>query len=125
MLLNDGINRLLNRAISDAAQEWSATNCRVGVGNSNTAAAASQTDLQGASKRFELVDSVVVSGQTLTAVATFQGSDGNFAWEEWGIDQGTADGTTVTAPLLNRKVQVMGTKASPAVWVLTASITVS
>jgi len=129
LLLNAGITRLLNRLISDSTQEFDAANCRIGVGNSSTAASASQTDLQAAAgagnRQFELCDSVSVSAQTLTVVATFESGDANFAWEEWGVDQGTADGTTVVAPMLNRKVASMGTKASGAVWVLTITITVS
>lgn len=125
LLLNAGLTRLNNLLIGAGGTAFNSSNARIGVGNSSTAASASQTDLQGASKRFELVDSISNSNQTITAVATFQSGDANFAWEEWGIDNGTADGATVTAPLLNRKVASMGTKASGAVWTLTVTITTS
>lgn len=126
LLLNAGITRLLDKLIGNAGQVFDATHCRIGVGDSNTAAAASQTDLQAATnKQWVLVDSVSVSAQTLTAVATFTTGLANFAWQEWGIDDGTANGTTVTAPMLNRKVASMGTKASGATWVLTVTIVVS
>lgn len=125
LLLNAGITRLLNRLAGVTATAFDASNARIGVGNSSTAASAAQTDLQGASKFFALVDSVSVSNQTITFVASYGSSDANFAWEEWGVDNGTADSSTVTAPLLNRKVASMGTKGSGSTWTLTVTITVS
>lgn len=126
MLLNAGIARLLDLLIGAGGQALNSTHCRVGVGDSTTAASAGQTDLQAATnKYFKLCTSVSRSSQTVTVVASFGSSVANFAWEEWGIDFGTADGTTVTAPLLNRKVTTMGTKASGSTWELTVTITVS
>jgi hypothetical protein len=66
-----------------------------------------------------------VSGNVVTFTAAFGSGVANFAWEEWGIDNGTTDGTTVVAPLLNRRVEAMGTKASGSTWTVTATITVS
>lgn len=126
LLLNAGITRMLNLLVGAGGTAFNAANTRIGVGNSTTAAAASQTDLQGASKYFKLVDSAPsVSAQTATFVATFGTAVANFAWEEFGIDNGTADGTTVTAPMLNRRVVAMGTKGAGATWTLTVTITVS
>lgn len=126
LLLNAGITRMLDKLVGNAGQVYDATHTRIGVGDSSTAAAASQTDLQAATnKQWVLCDSVSVSAQTLTVVATFTTALANFAWQEWGIDNGTANGTTVTAVMLNRKVASMGTKASGATWVLTVTIVVS
>lgn len=126
MLLNNGIARLLDLLIGAGGQALDSTHCRIGVGDSTTAASAAQTDLQAASnKYYKLCSSVSRSSQTITVVATFGSSQGNFAWEEWGIDFGTADGSSGTAPLLNRKVTTMGTKASGSSWQLSVSITVS
>ena len=126
LLLNAGITRLLNLLVGAGGQAFDATHCRVAVGDSSTAASASQTDLQAATnKYYKLVDSVNVSGQTVTIVATYGSSQGNFAWNEWGIDVGTADGSTVTTPMLNRKVASLGTKASGSTWVITVTITIS
>lgn len=125
LLLNAGIARLGSLLTGAGGTAFNAANSRIGVGNSGTAASAGQTDLQGASKHFQLVDSAVWSAQTGTWVATFASGDANFAWEEWGIDNGTVSGSTVTSPLLNRKAVSMGTKASGAVWVLTVTIGVN
>jgi hypothetical protein len=128
LLLNAGITRLLNLLVAaGATQAYDATHCRIGVGDSSTAAAATQTDLQAATnKLYHLVDSAPsVAAQTVTFVATFGSSEANFAWAEWGIDVGTATNTTGVAPMLNRKVQSMGTKASGATWVFTVTITIA
>jgi len=69
-----------------------------------------------------------VSAGVLTARATFGASDGNFAWQEWGMDVGTptvTSGTTVNANFFNHKIVSLGTKANPAVWALTVTITIS
>lgn len=126
LLLNAGITRALNLIFGQGGQAFDATHCRIGVGDSSTAAAAGQTDLQAATnKYYQLVDSVAVASQTATIVATFAAGNANFAWQEWVIDNGTASSTTGTAPALNRKVASLGTKASPAVWVFTVTITLS
>lgn len=125
MLLNAGITRLGSLLTGGGGTAFNTANSRLGVGNGTAAAAAGQTDLQGASKFFKLCSSASWSAQTGTWVATFASADANFAWEEWGIDNGTIDGATVTAPLLNRKVGALGTKASGSTWQLTATITIS
>lgn len=128
VLLNAGITRLLNLLIgTGATTAFNATNTRIGVGDSATAAVASQTDLQAASnKQWVIVDSApTVSAQTVTFIATHTSGLSNFVWAEWAIDNGTANGTTVTAPCLDRKVAAMGTKGAGAAWVLTVTITIS
>jgi hypothetical protein len=144
LLLNNGINRLLNLLIgtgSIAAYATSGTSqMRIGAGNGSTAVSASDTDLSataGSSNRwFNKSDSSnpTVSAQTLTCVSTFASADGNFAWNEWGVDGGgsTSSATvgtngSTTCALLNRKVpgSSLGTKASGASWAFTITITIS
>lgn len=141
LLTRQGRKRIMDRLAGTASnQALDATHLRIGVGNSNTAAADTQTDLQasaGASNRqFKLADGAATVGSgassgVLTVVATFDTSVANFAWEEWGIDGGTVDGTTVTSEgnttpgLCNRKVTSLGTKTSAAAWVFTVTITIT
>lgn len=107
---------------------FSNANAYVGVGSSTTAAAASQTDLQGASKTREAVDASYPShtdgtssgSATVTFKATFETGDANHAWEEWGIFNAASSGR-----MLNRKVQSFGTKTSSDEWALTVTITLS
>lgn len=81
--------------------------CRIGVGDSNTAATATDTALNAAAgsshQQWKTADSVTLgsganSGVT-TVVATFGTGVANFTagWKEWALDGGTADGVTVTA----------------------------
>lgn len=122
LLLNEGITRLLNLLTGTTTNPYNNANARIGVGNSTTAAAATQTALQGGSTLFKAMDATYpqVSGQTVTFRATFGGTDANFAWEEFSIDNGSTPNEN-----LNRKVQALGTKSSGSTWVLTVTITIS
>lgn len=122
LLLNEGITRLLNLLTGTTTNPYSNANARLGVGNSTTAAAASQTALQGGSTLYKAMDATYpsVSGQVVTFRSTFTGLEANFAWEEFSIDNGSGPNEN-----LNRKVQALGTKASGATWVLTVTITIS
>lgn len=128
LLVNAGIQRMIDLLIAAGGQAYDATHCRIGVGNDTTAASASQTDLQAAAgaanRQFKLVTSVTRSSQSFVAVASFQTGEANFAWQEFCADVGTADGTTVVTPMLNRKVTSLGTKVS-GIWTLTLTITIS
>lgn len=125
-----GWTRLLNLGIAAGGlQAYDATHCRIGVGTGTTPAeAAGDTDLIGVvttNRYWKLVDSRSVTTNVLTIVATFGTAVANWAWNEFGIDAGTADGTgAVTAPLLNHKVGIaQGTKASGQTWTTTATLT--
>ncbi len=134
LLTTAGLVRLLNLLIGTAAtQAFDATHTRIGVGNGSTAAAVGDTDLSasaGSTNRwFQLVSgagSVTTGPPTKVSFsATFGTSDGNFAWQEFTVDQGTASGNTVTAPMLNRKVQSLGTKVAGSTWTMTVEITLT
>lgn len=100
---------------------FNGTNAHIGVGDSSTAFAVGQTDLQAASNKMrEQVDALPgLTGNVLQFVATFESGDANWAWAEWGIFNAAASGT-----MLCRKVASHGTKASGDVWTMTADITV-
>ncbi len=133
ILTTAGLQRLTNLLIGAGGIALTNTTARLGVGNSTTAAAVGQTDLQavaGAANRwFQPQDATyptAVNG-VVTLKSTFATGDGNFVWAEWGADIGAATvvaGAVVSATLLNRAVQALGTKASGS-WVLTATITIS
>lgn len=105
------------------------TNAYLGVGDSNTAAAATQTDLQAATNKVrKAMDATYpqhTDGTTSPAAsavfrATFGTSDGNFAWAEWAIFNASTSGR-----MLNRKVESFGTKSSGTSWVLTITVTLA
>lgn len=129
-----GLQRLTNLIIGAGGQALTQTATRIGVGNSSTAATVGQTDLVAAAgagnRQFKVLDvaPTAVNG-VMTFKATFQTGEANFAWNEWALDVGTptvADGTTVNALMVNRRVPgtSMGTKTSGA-WTLTVTITLS
>jgi hypothetical protein len=130
LITNAGWTRLMNLLTNQGAtQALDATHARIGVGNSNTAETYTDTDLAAAAgstnRWFQLVSGAGSLGtRTLAFAATFGTADGNFAWNEFGLDFGTASGNTVTAPLFNRKAGIaQGTKASGQTWTATATLT--
>lgn len=130
LITNAGWTRLMNLLTNQGAtQALDATHARIGVGNSNTAEAYTDTDLGAAAgsanRWFQLVTGAGSLGtRTLAFSASFASADGNFAWNEFGLDFGTASGNTVTAPLFNHKAGIaQGTKAAGQVWTATATIT--
>ena len=136
LLVNVGIQRLEDLLIGAGGQAYTNTYARLGTGNGSGTAAAGDTDLSAAAgsanRWFQAMLATFPSrsAQTLTFKSTFASADGNYAWNEWGIDQGGAgtstSGATVGAPLLNHKTSAaMGTKASGAAWDLTATLAIS
>lgn len=121
LLLNEGIAALLNLLTGAAETAFSLANSYLGVGDSTTAAAATQTGLQASTNKFyAAATSVTISGQTVTWEADFQTGEANFAWNEVTVANGSSD----TASNLNRKVTSLGTKAT-GIWTLSLDITVS
>lgn len=104
-------------------------NAYIGVGDSTTAAAATQTDLQAATNKLRKAmeatypthtDGVVSGAASIAFRSVFASGDANFAWEEWGIFNGSTGGR-----MLNRKVESLGTKASGSTWTVTVTLTLS
>jgi len=136
LLLNAGIQRMEDNliAVPAATAVFDNTHSRIGVGDSNTAEAATQTDLQavaGATHRqFKLQVATYPQrpgsngNQSVDWRSDFLTGEANFAWQEWGVDNGTANATTVAAPMLNRKVQSLGTKTT-GTWTMTGTLTIS
>ena len=107
--------------INDSPTFFNNTNTYLAVGDSTTAFAASQTDLQATTNKLrKKVDAAYPTrdNNSLTFKATFNTTDANWNWNEWGIFNGSTGGT-----MLNRKVENLGTKTSAATWVFTVTLT--
>jgi hypothetical protein len=124
VLLNEGITAMWNLIGGLTATAFSNANAYLGVGDSATAATASQTGLQASTNKAYVAMSATypqVSNQTITFQGIFDGSTGNFAWNEMTVASGNSD----SAVNMNRKVSSQGTKISGQVWTLTLAITLS
>ena len=123
VLLEEGITVLLNLLIGETTAAFSNANAYLGVGESTTAAAASQTGLQGSSVTYAGMETGYpsIAGQTVTFRAVFGSDAANNAWQEFTVANGNSDSSTN----LNRKVSDQGTKASGQIWTLDLSITFS
>lgn len=124
LLLNEGIQELLLLGVGFVSSvSYNNANAQIGVGDSNTAAAATQTDLQAATNKLYVgMDATFPSlaSQTMTWQSTFSTSQGNYAWEEASLRNGASRDKN-----LNRKVSSMGTKTSIGTWVISLAITIS
>lgn len=133
LLLNEGIQRLMDMTMiaNLTGTGWNNANAFVGVGDSSTAEAATQTELQAATNRFYKAMNATFpsrSGQTSSFQSDFGSTEANFVWAEWSVASGatTASGAGFTSGTtnLNRKVAALGTK-STGTWTLTGQLTLS
>lgn len=135
LLTTAGVTRLASLLAGAGGQAATNTAARIGVGNGGGTAAVGDTDLSAsagsANRWFQVMDATYpqLAAGVATFRSTFASSDGNFAWNEWGIDIGTptvSSGNTVAAVLLNHKTSAaLGTKASGSTWTFTATVTLS
>lgn len=124
LMVTAGITLLWTLLIGGGGTAFTNGNARLGVGNSNTAEAIGQVDLQGGSLLRKAMNATFpsVAAAVITFQSTFSTAEANFTWLEVGTFN-SASGAT----MLNRKVPVggLGTKASGASWTLTETITLS
>jgi hypothetical protein len=114
------------------ATKFSASAGRIGVGTVSTAAAYSDAHLGGDGNSttgwYKLVSAAPTiatasTPPTLTFTATFGTSAANFAWAEFGTDNGAADSNTLSGVFLNHGISAQGTKASGQTWTATETLT--
>ena len=124
VLLNEGINAVWTLAAGGSETAFNNANARLGVGDSTTAEAASQTGLQAATNfLYKAMDSgypTYGTAQQIVFRSTFTGSEANFAWNEFSVDNGNTANKN-----LNRRQSGQGTKQASQVWQLTLTVTLS
>jgi hypothetical protein len=123
ILVNVGIQLMLDKLIGAAGTVFDNTNAYIGIGDSNAAVSASQTDLQASTNKVrKAMDATFPSrsGQTMTWRCTFSTSEGNFSIQEAGIFNASSAGT-----MLNRLLAALGTKTSATTLQVTATLTIS
>jgi hypothetical protein len=103
----------------------------IGVGDSTTAAAATQTNLQAATNLIRVAmdatypthtDATTSGAATITFRSSFGTSTANWAWQEWGVFNSA---TAATGRMLNRRVESLGTKTAGATWTFTVALTLA
>jgi len=116
-LLNTGIDRIWDLVAGDSAAHFDNSNATIGVGNSDTAAQATDTDLIGASKTYKAMEATYPTSTTqkITFKSSFGSGDANYDWEEWVVK---------CSVCLNRKVESLGSKTT-GTWTLEVDITLS
>lgn len=122
-LTNAGRDFIANAIINNGSPTFfTNANAHLGVGDSNTAFAATQTDLVASTNKLRkaMVSTYPqIADNVITFKSTFGSSDANFTWAEWGVFNASSAGT-----MLSRKVEALGTKTT-GTWVLTITETVS
>jgi hypothetical protein len=104
-------------------------NAAIGAGNGTALEAATQTDLQGASRLRKGMDATypthtdgtAAGNRTITFRSTFGTADANFDWQEISVHNSVTDGA---GRMLNRKVQVIGVKSDTVSRVITATVSI-
>ena len=122
LFLNAGITQIWNLVTGVNANTYTNAEAQIGIGDSSTAAAASQTDLQApTNKTWKAMDATYpqVSAQSAIFRSTFASGDANYVWAEFAVRRST--GTI----LLNRGVSAMGTKTSAGSWVATVTLSIA
>lgn len=121
-MVDGGINAFLLLLVGGGGTAYNNANAYLGVGDSSTAWATGQTDLQAASNKLR-VGMKATYPQTGTKkqmfAADFTSGQANWTWNEWAIFNAAAAGT-----MLNRKVESLGTKTT-GTWTLTVDFSVS
>lgn len=123
-LTNAGRNFIASAIMNDGPPTFfDNSNAYIGVGDSNTAYGAAQTDLQAATNKLRKAMDATYPQRTdnvLTFRSTFGTSDANFSWNEWGVFNNSSGGS-----MLNRKVESLGTKTNVQTWEITVQLTVA
>lgn len=109
--------------IGESPTDFNNANAHIGVGDSATAFAKAQTDLQaGANKLRKAMEATYPQRTTnvLDFRSLFGTGDANWTWNEWGVFNALAAGV-----MLNRLVEALGTKTSAQSWQITCTLTVN
>lgn len=123
-LTNAGRNFLADSMVQDSPPTpFNNANAYLGVGDSSTAFAATQTDLQAATNKVRVAMDVgypTLSTNELTFQSTFGTDVGNFTWAEWATFNASTAGV-----MFNRKVESNGTKTAGQIWIFSVTLTIN
>lgn len=121
-MVDGGINALLLLLVGGGGTAFNNANAYLGVGDSSTAWATGQTDLQAATNKLRAAMKATypqTGTKKQTFASDFTSGQANWVWNEWAIFNDAAAGT-----MLNRKVEALGTKTT-GTWTLTVDFALS
>jgi len=123
LALNEGINELLLLLIGGGGTAYNNANTYIGVGDSESIAAAAQVGLQAVTNKIWAAMEATYPtdppvNQQVVFKASFAAGVGTFAWKEFTVVNDTDD----DGKNLCRKVSDQGTKAAGDTWVVTYTI---
>ena len=122
LMLNEGIDEIWDLVSeTNAVDYYTNALARVGVGNSSTAAMATDTALIGGSTNFQGQEGGfpnVATAQRIDFKGSFADGIAEFAWEEFTVDNGSSPNAN-----LQRLVTPKGTKTTGEVWTAEIQIT--
>jgi len=123
LALNEGINELFLLLVGGGGTAYSSGNAYLGVGDSDTEAAAAQTGLQAAvNKAWEAMVATYPTDPPVSEEVVFRAIFGvaaaNYAWKEFTVVNAANDGGVN----LCRKVSSEGTKSVGETWTLTYTL---
>jgi len=123
LLLNEGKSRLHNLLTGGGGNNYGNAAAYLGVGDSATAEAVTDTGLIAATNKFwrpmEATYPTFTSPNKTTWRAVFGSTEANYAWNEFTVVNASTD----TGDNLNRKTSSQGTKTSGQTWTLDLEIT--
>ena len=123
IFLTAGINEIWKLVTGQSANTFTNAQAQIGIGDSATAAAAGQTDLQAATnKTYKAMNGsypTVPASGSVQFQSTFASADANYAWQEFVVKQGTS------SICIDRGVASMGTKASGTSWTVTVTLSIA
>lgn len=121
-MVDAGINALLLLLVGGGGTAFNNANAYLGVGDSTTAWATGQTDLQAATNKLRVgmkATYPVTGTKKQTFASDFTSGQANWAWQEWAVFNAAAAGT-----MLSRKVESLGTKTT-GTWTLSVDWSLS
>jgi hypothetical protein len=123
--LNEGLNHVATLMCGGAGQAFDSAHTHIGIGDSTTAAAATQTGLQAATNKYwQVMDSgypIYGTSQQIVFKVTVADGDAEYAWNEFVVGNTNDD----SGEVLLRKVESKGTKTTGEEWSLTVTYTLS
>jgi hypothetical protein len=122
----DADDLICKALIGEAFTNYASANAHLGVGDSTTAYAAGQTDLQAASNKLRkgMYDGTFPSrsNNVITFKSRFTDSEAVWDWNEIGIFNAAAAGVMLTRDV---PASSLGSKPNNQTWDLTVALTIS